>query len=220
MAEGTGTRLLIARHAETRDNAAGRWQGWNDSPLSERGLAQAADLARRLAREPLAAVYCSDLGRAVHTARIAAAPHNLAPSATSALRERNVGLFSGLTGAEVEGRYAPVLARRGADSVLDWSSPEGESYRQVLARVLPALDGIAAAWPGEMALVVTHGGVVRLLASYALDRDWAHTYQRHPSNCGLSHLTLSSDGRLTLHHFDERDYLDREASPPLAEGTA
>ncbi|MFI5269978.1 MAG: phosphoglycerate mutase family protein, partial [Chloroflexota bacterium] len=45
------TRLLIARHGETIDNAAGRWQGWSDSPLSPLGLAQAAALARRLAAE-------------------------------------------------------------------------------------------------------------------------------------------------------------------------
>src|SRR5579885_2963963 len=130
------TRLLVARHGETVDNADGRWQGWGDSPLSPRGLAQARALARRLAGEPLAAVYSSDLGRAAHTARLAAAAHDLPVVELPALRERDVGLFSGLTGPEVEARHHEALARRRLDGTMDWAPPEGESFRQVLARVL------------------------------------------------------------------------------------
>ena len=91
-------RLLVARHAETSDNAIERWQGWNDSPLTPLGVAQAEASARRLTAEPVTAIYASDLGRAAHTARIVAAPHGLTPYLTPALRERNVGVFSGLTG--------------------------------------------------------------------------------------------------------------------------
>ena len=82
------TTLFVARHGETLDNAAQRWQGWRDSPLSARGIAQAQALARRLASEPLAAIYSSDLGRALQTAHIVATPHGLAPCPEPALRER------------------------------------------------------------------------------------------------------------------------------------
>src|SRR5436189_180919 len=42
-------RVLIVRHGETEWNAEGRWQGWRDIPLSDRGREQAAQLGRRLA---------------------------------------------------------------------------------------------------------------------------------------------------------------------------
>lgn len=211
-------RLLIARHAETEDNAGGRWQGWSDSLLTARGLAQAHALAGRLAGEPLAAVYSSDLGRALHTACLAAAPHCLTPYPTAALRERNVGVYAGLTGAEVEARFPQSLARRAIDGVLDWAPPRGESFRQMLARLLPALADIALAWPDCSVLIVTHGGVVRLLASHALGAGWAETYRRHPSNCGLSEFLWSDDGTLRLQYFDEHGFLDDDIVPPLAEG--
>lgn len=202
------THLLIARHGETQDNAAQRWQGWNDSALTERGVAQAEALGRYLAHEPLAAAYCSDLGRAIETVRIAAASHNLMPRTDTDLRERDAGLFSGLTGPELQGQYAEDMAARREGHTLDWSPPEGESLRLVLARVVPAIDRIAARWSGQTILVVTHGGVVRLLATYADGEDWEHLWDRHPSNCGLSRFTWHSPGHLTLDSFDEHGFLE------------
>ncbi|HZS86693.1 MAG TPA: histidine phosphatase family protein [Chloroflexota bacterium] len=210
------TRLLIARHGETVDNAAERWQGWQDSPLTPRGIAQAEALGRRLAAEPLVAAYSSDLGRAVATARLALSGHRLELQQTVALRERDVGAFSGLSGREVQQRYAEALARRHSDHILDWAPPRGESFRQMLSRILPFVDQIGAEWPGGSVLLVTHGGVIRLLAAYALGRDWAHIYERHPSNGGLSACRWS-DGSLTLLLFDETAFMDGASVPPLSE---
>ena len=212
------TRLFVARHGETEDNAAGRWQGWSDSPLSPLGLAQAQALARRLAGEPLAVVYSSDSGRALHTARIAAAPHGLTPIPLAALRERDVGLFSGLTGPEVEARYPEALARRRGDGTLDWAPPEGESFRRMLARMLPALDAIAREWRGRGVLVVTHGGVIRLLAAHADGDDWTRVYERHPSNCGLSRFLWAAGRPPVMECFDEHGFQPSAlGTPPLSE---
>lgn len=213
------TQLFVARHGETVDNAGERWQGWSDSPLTERGVAQAGALGRRLAAEPLAAVYSSDSGRALDTARLACAAHALTPRPLPALRERDVGLFSGLTGPEVAARYPGAMARRRTDGTLDWAPPEGESFQQVLDRFLPAFAEIAAAWAGRVVLVVTHGGVIRLLAAHALGDDWSSVYQRHPSNCGLS-LFVAEDRRLTLQWFDEHGFLDESGVAPLAEDSS
>jgi broad specificity phosphatase PhoE len=63
------TRILLARHGETDWNREGRWQGHSDRPLNAAGLAQAEALARRLARDSIAALYTSDLLRASQTAQ-------------------------------------------------------------------------------------------------------------------------------------------------------
>ena len=214
------TRILVARHGETVDNAGERWQGWSDSPLTPRGRAQAQALARRLASEPLAAAYSSDLGRALETARIACSPHGLEPQPLPALRERDVGLFSGLTGPEVAARYPGAMESRATLGVLDWAPPEGESFRQMLDRILPAIDEIAAAWDGHTVLVVTHGGVIRLLTAHVLGEDWAQVYQRHPSNCGLSICVYERGQTPSLECFDECGHLDSGGVPPLAEDSS
>ncbi|MGE5819264.1 MAG: histidine phosphatase family protein, partial [Deltaproteobacteria bacterium] len=66
------TQVIIVRHGETEWNIANIRQGHLDSPLTEDGLAQAKALARRLMRERFSALYSSDLGRAMQTARIIA----------------------------------------------------------------------------------------------------------------------------------------------------
>jgi alpha-ribazole phosphatase/probable phosphoglycerate mutase len=214
------TRVFVARHGETVDNAGERWQGWSDSPLTPRGRAQAQALARRLASEPLAAAYSSDLGRALETARIACSPHGLEPQPLPALRERDVGLFSGLTGAEVATRYPGAMESRATLGVLDWAPPEGESFRQMLDRILPAIDEIAAAWDGHTVLVVTHGGVVRLLVAHSLGADWESVYTRHPSNCGLSLFRWVPDSGLEVEQFDACEHLSEGGVAPLSEDAA
>src|SRR5919204_6587487 len=102
---GTPVRILLARHGETVSNVEGRWQGQADSPLTERGLAQARELGRALGSDSLAAVYSSDLGRALDTAREVAAPHGLEVTPDPRLRELHVGTWSGRLGSEIRAEF-------------------------------------------------------------------------------------------------------------------
>lgn len=63
------TTLLLVPHARTEWNERGWYQGWTDIPLNDYGYQMADRLAKRLAREPIAAIYTSDLCRAIQTAR-------------------------------------------------------------------------------------------------------------------------------------------------------
>ena len=65
--------IYVTRHGETDYNAAGRYCGSTDVPLNENGLAQARDLARRLARVKFDAVISSPMLRARQTADIVCA---------------------------------------------------------------------------------------------------------------------------------------------------
>src|SRR5438128_11329663 len=99
---GTPVRILLARHGETIFNVEGRWQGQSDSPLTERGIAQSRELARALADEPIAAVYGSDLGRALNTAREVAELHTLCVQTDIRLREIDTGAWTGKSRQEIE----------------------------------------------------------------------------------------------------------------------
>jgi broad specificity phosphatase PhoE len=148
------TRLLLVRHGESTWNVAGRWQGQADPPLSELGERQAMAAAAAVA-DPPDAIWTSDLARALRTAELLAQPHGLVVRADARLRERDVGVWSGLTRAEIEERWPGWIAAR--------RSPEGFEGDEALAgRALDALrDVAAAAAPGATCFVVTHGGVIR-----------------------------------------------------------
>lgn len=56
--------VYLCRHGQTEYNAQSKLQGWFDTPLTKTGLANAHQVAQRLAGLDFAAVYSSDLGRA------------------------------------------------------------------------------------------------------------------------------------------------------------
>src|SRR5579864_7883681 len=108
------TVLLLARHGETDWNREHRWQGRADPPLNARGREQAAALAASLAQVPLGAIYSSDLARALETAELVGGALGVAVTSEPALREIDVGEWSGLTTAEIERTFPAGWARHRA----------------------------------------------------------------------------------------------------------
>src|SRR3954470_3221171 len=106
------TRLLLVRHGESEWNAAGRWQGGADPPLSETGMLQAADAGERLRGTGITAIVASDLKRTTRTAEIIAGVLGIATvHPEPGLREFDVGEWSGLTRPEIEERWPGHLDR-------------------------------------------------------------------------------------------------------------
>jgi len=153
------TRVLLIRHAESVWNAEKRWQGRADPPLSDTGRREAARAAEPL-RGEIDVVFASPQIRAHETARIIASTLGLPDVVTDeAFCEVDVGGFSGLTIDEVEAKFPDEIAVwRTRDP--DIAPPGGESRREMLARVVPALHKVAAAHDGQRVLIVTHGGVI------------------------------------------------------------
>jgi broad specificity phosphatase PhoE len=146
-------RILLVRHGQSEWNADGRWQGQADPPLSELGEEQAVAAARALGM--VDAIYASDLVRAHHTAELVAAQLGADVAVEPRLRERNAGEWEGRTRAEIDDGWPGYLETG--------KRPAGyEPDDSVLERVLAALDGIAAVHDGDV-LVITHGGVVRVV---------------------------------------------------------
>jgi broad specificity phosphatase PhoE len=190
------TIVHLARHGESDWNAAGRWQGHADRPLTEVGRRQAAELAERLASVRLDAVYSSDLLRARETAEPVAERHGLEVTALQALREVDVGAWSGLSRPEVERQFPEAFARW-RDGGQGWE--DGETYEQMTARVVDAVLEIAAAHPDGEVLVVAHGGPIRALHAVALGLDISEHRRLKPvaANAKLSHLMVEG-GRLSV----------------------
>ena len=168
------TTMLLARHGETDWNRARRWQGHADRPLTERGRAQATELAERIADIALDMVYSSDLRRARDTAQVVAESQGLELVHLPELREVNVGSWESLTRDEAEARF-PEGFRRWLAGGTGWDN--GETYPQMSKRVLAAVDRIAADHEGGRVLIVSHGGPIRAIHGAALGMD-VEAYRR------------------------------------------
>jgi len=152
--------LLVIRHGESEWNTRGLWQGHADPPLSPAGRAQALDLVRSLAGEPIDRIESSDLQRARQTAEPLATDRGLALRTDPLYRELDAGQWSGLTREEIAARGEEVFPRFQSGSP-DAAPPGGESRRQLWERVRRALEALCERSRGERVAVVTHGGFVR-----------------------------------------------------------
>jgi probable phosphoglycerate mutase len=160
------THLIAIRHGETEWNSQGRFQGHLNSVLNPGGLAQAEALGGRLAQERFDLLLSSDLGRARQTASAIAMRTGHEIVVEPRLRERNMGIFQGLTPDEVEARYPNDFARfRSRDP--DYVIPDGESMRQLFERSVACFTELAERHAGLTLATVTHGGVLAMLYRHA-----------------------------------------------------
>ena len=188
------TVLLLARHGETDWNREKRWQGHADLPLSGHGRKQALDLAERLASCPLAAVYSSDLRRASETASVIAEARGLSVTTMRALREVDVGSWTGLSRSEVKERFPEAYASWRRDAPHPWEG--GESYAEMGARVIETLRAIARAHAEDRVLIVAHSGAIRTALARAVGVDYASDREAVPkvSKGSLSAVVVDDDG--------------------------
>jgi 2,3-bisphosphoglycerate-dependent phosphoglycerate mutase len=161
------TRLILVRHGETEWNAAGRFQGHLDSPLTPQGIRRAAYLAARLKLICFTALYSSDLGRARQTAAIIARETGHEVKIDSRLRERALGVFQSIDRTEIMARFPAEweLYRHGG---ADYAVPGGESLAERFNVNLLALTEIARAHPSQTVVVVTHGGLLSGMFRYVV----------------------------------------------------
>jgi broad specificity phosphatase PhoE len=152
--------ILLARHGETDDNIEPiRIQGRRDTPLNDRGRAQAAELAERVAGEGIASLWSSRLARALQTAEIVGRRLGLEPRLDARFAEGDRGRLEGRLWEEVA-REEPNLYAAWRAAGDQFRFPEGESLHEQMERVLAALEDVRRTGPLP-ALVICHGGSIR-----------------------------------------------------------
>jgi len=189
------TTFYVIRHGETDWNLDGRWQGHADVPLNQVGQMQARRLAERLhAGGPrFTAIYSSDLKRAWETACTLGAMIDLEPQPLPALREIDVGRWSGLKSAEVQALDGDTYAR--IQSGEDLARGGGERFLDLYNRVVATIERLAAEHTGATLALVTHGGVVRaLLLHAARDKTGVNPYRIHIGNTAITVLMHDAAG--------------------------
>jgi alpha-ribazole phosphatase/probable phosphoglycerate mutase len=139
--------IVFETHAWSEDNERGIATGWLPGSLSERGRGLARELGERRRDDGIAAVFSSDLRRAVETVEIAFAGLDVPLLLDWRLRECDYGDLNGTPATELH---------RDRRQYLDTPYPGGESWRQAVARVGSILDDLPLRWHGCRVLIIGH----------------------------------------------------------------
>jgi len=155
------TTFFFVRHGESEANAAHRFSGRTDSPLTERGRKQAEVVAAALDAVPFDRIVATPLSRSLDTALVIGRRRKMPVDVVNDLIEIDVGDRTGATFDEIRG-----LPDWKDDGFVAW--PSGETLEQVLERALRAVRRIHRESEGGTVLVIGHGGVTRILVSHFL----------------------------------------------------
>jgi len=161
------TEIILIRHGETEWNSQQRMQGHSNSDLSSVGQAQIQALGQWMKNLPFDHIYSSDSLRAKQTAEAITQFSGHELKIDLRLREKNLGVFEGLTSEEARERHPEVFRlfkTAGSKYVID----EGESTQQLQDRALEIVDEIRIKHPEEHVLLVTHGGFIRVVMKHSL----------------------------------------------------
>jgi len=161
--------LLLVRHGKSAWNATGQWTGWTDVDLADEGIAEAKRAGHALHDIDIHVAHVSDLKRAKQTlAHIKEASKKEVPTKShQALNERHYGIYTGKNKWEVKEQIGDEKfqeLRRGWDVQI----PEGESLKDVHARVVPYFEEHIKPdiEKGKNVLVVAHGNSLRALVKH------------------------------------------------------
>ncbi len=172
-------RLYLVRHGETDWNLQNKIQGQTDIALNDTGVRQAEALSKLL-RESyrINAIYTSPKKRALQTAQVIGHEAGLLPVVKQGLGELSLGKWEGYSWRQVRELFPEEYGIWHANRRYQ-QPPEGESYQQLLDRLIEALNEIIAENTGNV-LIVTHSAVIMTLMSFLYDtpfEDMAKNYK-------------------------------------------
>ncbi|AMO23595.1 histidine phosphatase family protein [Ramlibacter solisilvae] len=204
------TRIIAVRHGETSWNVDSRIQGQLDVSLNDTGLWQARRVGEALVGEPISAVYTSDLGRARQTAASISELTGVPLVPDEGLRERSFGVFEGMTFDEIHEQW-PDHAQSWRRRVPEWQPPQGgESLLQLRERVTRTVTELAARHPGELIVVVAHGGVLDALYRLATRQEVNAPRTWELPNGAINRLLWTPQG-FTLVGWSDTQHLNEAA---------
>ena len=223
--------LVLVRHGHSAGNAAddaARESGAEvldltdrdaDVELSDAGREQAEGLAAWLSglgddARP-SRVVSSPYRRAAETAAIALGPLGLEPDVDERLRERDLGILDGLTGAGIRSRHPEEAERRKKLGKFYYQPPSGESWADVVLRVRSLLTDVREDCDGERLWLFTHQAVIMsfryVLESLSEEQILQIDREVTIPNASVTRYRREGD-RLELVEFADTSHLERSAA--------
>ena len=230
MATTGPSELVLVRHGESVGNLAAESAGVQglahldlpyrdpDTPLSDNGVEQARALARLVTTSPPDARPDAVLGspyvRAASTMEHALEdwPQAPRPVRDERLRERDLGLFDGLTSHGIRDSHPEEATRRAALGKFYYRPPGGESWTDVVLRVRSLLIDIRAEHADRRVWVFTHQAVImafRYVLESLTEQELLRIDGDAPlANCSRTIYRRSGSGALELVAYGVVDHLE------------
>lgn len=155
--------LYFIRHAQSEANLQDILASRQDFPLTEKGKADAQTIADELKTiASLERIVSSPLLRAQQTAEPIAAAFGLEVETDERIVEQELGVFSGMTYAELDERpdYMHDRSKR-----WNWVPDGGESYEMIAERLVPFFQSLETMKANHI-LFVTHAVTMRLIKAH------------------------------------------------------
>ena len=199
------TQLLFVRHGQTTLSKSDAFCGVIEVPLTTVGRQQAQQVAERLKREHVDALYCSPQGRARETAEPIASTLGVPIQIRKALHEMDFGEWEGRVQADVALEFPRAMAawERGSWAV---HPPNGEMQQDVIARVVPCIVELSNAHAGQTIVIVSHRTTLRLLIGHLLNLSLLNSRALHVDPASISKLRITED-RVELAFFNDTSHL-------------
>lgn len=193
--------IFLLRHGETSWNADGnRYCGRTDLPLTDKGIAQAKSIRKKLKTVSFDSIYASPLQRAFRTAQIASGTVNVVTD------ERLVEVDFG----EWEGKSKETFIQENKKRWEDWMADPtavqaggtGETAGEVAKRVDDFYQSLNNNDDEKNILVVGHNGINRIYLTYKLGMPLRNYRKFFLDNAAVTEFELDSEGELTLYRLN------------------
>ncbi|MDP3093634.1 MAG: histidine phosphatase family protein [bacterium] len=159
-------KLIYFVHGTTTDNEKGISSGWYDVELSELGVRQSIDLKDKIKDRRFDVVFCSDLKRAVESARLTF--EGTAPIVQDKrLRECNYGDYNAKPSTIVEPMQEKCIVEK---------FPAGESYEDVKSRLADFLNFLKENYDGKTIAIVAHKAPQLALDVLLKNKTWEQAF--------------------------------------------
>ena len=184
-------KLIFIRHGQTDWNVQGKIQGSYDSELNDTGIKQAVELSEVLLKlnYKFSRIYTSPQKRALKTAKILSKYSNIEYIPIDDLREINMGEWEGLSWKEVEENY-PTEYKEWLLNRQYTRTPNGESYDDMLKRVLIAINQIIDE-NSDNVVVISHSAIIMGLQCYVTNTPFNDMLKFKTKNATITEIDSS-----------------------------
>ena len=204
--------IYLVRHGETDDNVSGVPQGLRDVPPNARGREQTRAVARWFEGRELAAIVASPLTRALEVGRAIAAGRDIEVQTDDRLVEFDQGELDGLPIAEIRERYPEFIRRWRDEDPTDLRMPGGETYGEVQARMVAAIEEAAAAHEGEAVAIVSHNLAIKSALCHGLGVPLAGFRRIRTDLAAVSVIEVEPGGWWRVSLMNERCHVEDEGA--------
>ncbi len=183
--------LILVRHGEILSNINKVYAGRSSENLSDKGIQQAQDVAKKLSGFNVGAIFTSPIQRTVQTAEIIRSNLNADLITIAAFRELEMGPWEGMSESDVALKFPEEWSLWNSRPA-ELTMPGRESLQELQERVLTGVRNIYRTEAGSEVAVVTHVAVIRVLLLWKAKKSLNYYKTIHVPNAEIIELKIDT----------------------------